>query len=321
MSMMGDRCYITAVKPKSDGEVKGLKPGDELLSLDGVRPTRDNLWKMYYRYYSLMPSRSMRLVVQSPGEAQPRELEVLAKVEKGQAVAQWDNIFMRYLREEWDIYHDRFASMGKDLLIWQMPTFSVSEAHIDEMMGKARGFKSLILDLRGNGGGSVKALERLVGYFFDRDVKIADMKGRKEMKPQIGKTRGGDIFKGQLVVIVDSDSASASELFARVIQMEKRGTVIGDRTAGAVMTSRHYDHQSGVGSVLYFGASVTIADVIMTDGKSLEKTGVTPDEVLLRTGADLSTRRDPVLSRAADILGVKLDSEKAGALFPPEWRQ
>jgi C-terminal processing protease CtpA/Prc len=72
--------------------------------------------------------------------------------------------------------------------------------------------------------------------------------------------------------------------------------------------------------VLYYGTSITVADVIMTDGKSLEKVGVTPDETLLPTGADLAAQRDPVLSRAAALVGVKLEPEKAGTFFPKEWR-
>jgi C-terminal processing protease CtpA/Prc len=320
MQMIGDACYVTAVKPKSDAEAKGLKPGDAILSLDGFRPTRESLWKMYYRYYSLMPARGVRLVVQSPGEAQSREVDVLSKVEQGAAVKDYENIIMGILRAEGDIEHDRFYEAGNDLLIWKMPTFGISKTRVDDIMGKAKKFKALIIDLRGNGGGYVETLNRLAGYFFDHDVKIADLKGRKQMKPQLAKTHGADYYKGQLVVLVDSDSGSASELFARVIQLEKRGTVIGDRSAGAVMVSERFEHETGVGRVLYYGTSVTVADMLMTDGKSLEDTGVTPDETLQPTGADLAARRDPALAHAAELLGVKLDAEKAGALFPFEWR-
>lgn len=320
MQVIGEQVYVSSVKPKSDAEAKGLKAGDEILAVDGVRPTRDNVWKMYYRYYALIPSRSIKLQVKSPGDAEAKEIEALAKVVRGAAVTNWGDIFIRYLREGRDQDADRLYEVDKELLIWKMPSFSVSEAHVSDLMGRARNFKTLILDLRGNGGGYVDTLARLAGYFFEADVKIADLKGRKEMKPIIAKTRGTNGFKGQLIVLVDSESGSASELFARLVQLEKRGKVIGDRTAGSVMTAKHYDHQSGLGSVLYFGNSITIADAIMTDGKSLERVGVTPDLVLIPQGADIAAKRDPVLSHAAQLVGVALDPEKAGSLFPKEWK-
>jgi C-terminal processing protease CtpA/Prc len=161
----------------------------------------------------------------------------------------------------------------------------------------------------------------MVGFFFDHDVKIADRKGRKEMKPQLAKTRGGDTFKGQVAVLIDSRSGSAAELFARLMQLEHRGTVLGDRSAGAVMEARFFPHKSGVDVVAFWGLSITDADAIMSDGKSLEKRGVIPDEILLPTAADLAAKRDPVMARAADLVGVKLDAGKAGLLFPIEWRK
>src|SRR5207253_5571904 len=129
----------------------------------------------------------------------------------------------------------RYYDKLKEVFIWKMPQFDLSDGDVDGIMDRASDHNALILDLRGNGGGLVTTLKRLLGNFFDHDVKIGDRKGRKEMKPEISKTRGKDIFKGQLVVLIDSRSASAAELFARTIQIEKRGTVIGDRSAGAVM--------------------------------------------------------------------------------------
>lgn len=320
VQMVGDRCFVMALKPKSDAESK-LKPGDEVISIDGFKPTRQALWKMNYRYYALAPARAVRFVVQSPGEAQPREVSVESKIELGQAVRQWEDIYMQYLREEWDIYQDRFYESGDDLLVWKLPTFVVEDSHVDDVMARARRKKTLVLDLRGNGGGLEDALVRLTGYFFDHDLKVAERKGRKESKVLTAKPRGDKVFKGNLVVLVDSNSGSASEMFARVVQLEKRGTVVGDRTAGAVMTSRYYGRETGVGRVLYFGSSITVGDVLMGDGQSLERVGVTPDEVLLPTGADLAARRDPALARAAELAGVKLDPEKAGALFPVDWKK
>jgi C-terminal processing protease CtpA/Prc len=153
---------------------------------------------------------------------------------------------------------------------------------------------------------------------FDKDVKLADRVGRKEKKPEIAKGIHNP-FSGKLAVLVDSNSASAAEMFARVMQIEKRGVIIGDRTSGSVMEARHYEEKLGTDTVVFYGASITESDLIMADGKSLEHTGVTPDEVTLPTAEALAKGTDPVLARAAEMLGVKLSIEEAGKAFPYEW--
>jgi len=176
--------------------------------------------------------------------------------------------------------HDSYARYTEagDAFLWKMPQFDLDEHEVHEMIRKANKYKSLILDLRGNGGGSVETMQRLAGALVG-DVKIADMRMRKDEKPLNAKASPSTKFSGPLVVIIDSDSASGSELLARVVQLEKRGTVIGDRSAGAVMQSRLIGLQVGADNVVPYGLSVTDADLIMRDGKSLEHTGVVPDEI------------------------------------------
>jgi C-terminal processing protease CtpA/Prc len=123
-----------------------------------------------------------------------------------------------------------------------------------------------------------------------------------------------------LIVLVDAGCASGSELLARVVQLEHRGTVIGDKTAAKVMEAQFYRETQGSDAKIYYGFSVTEANLIMSDGQNLEKTGVTPDELLLPTAADLAAGRDPVLAHAAELGGVQLDPEAAGKLFPYEWQ-
>jgi len=324
MKIFGNDCYVTEVKPHSDADAKGLKPGDMVQSVDGIRPTRANIWVFYYLYYQLAPKPSMNLIVQSPGE-QARPMELKARIQTGKLIVDLTETMdlNRLWREEEDdevLNAHRFRELNDDLFIWKMPQFNLTKDGVDEMIDKVKKHKSLILDLRGNGGGAEETLLRLIGNLCDHDVTVGEIKRRKETRPLVAKTRGDGSFKGQIIVLIDSDSASASEVLARVMQLEKRGTVLGDSSSGKVMRSRVHLHQMGVDTVLMYAASVTDADIIMLDGKSLERVGVVPDEILLPTAKDLREHEDPVLSRAALMLGTKLDPVVAGRFFPFKWK-
>ena len=318
--VVGDRVFVARVKEKSDAEAKGLKVGDEVLMVDSFQPARENLWKLVYLYFVLRPQPGMHLTVQSPGGEQ-HEFDVLAKVTDRKRMDLTSYVdYLALVQESEREDRERRRShrtleLG-DAFIWKMPEFNLTAAEVDKMMDRVAGHKALVIDLRGNGGGAEETLLRLLGNLFDHDVKVGDIQRRKETKPLVAKTRGAQAFKGQVVVLVDNGSGSSAEILARVVQVEKRGTVVGDRTAGAVMRARLFSHEVGVTTAAFFGASVTDADLKMTDGKSLEGTGVTPDELKLPTGADLAAKTDPVLAYAAKLVGVELDPAKAGALFP-----
>ena len=58
-------------------------------------------------------------------------------------------------------------------------------------------------------------------------------------------------------MLIDSKSGSCSELLARIVQLEKRGTVIGDRSAGAVMIATAYSYEMGGDAVISYGVTIT----------------------------------------------------------------
>ncbi len=321
LRMFGDKCLVTLVKPKSDAQAKGLKQGDQILSIEGFRPAKKELWKMNYYYNVLSKRPKMRMTVLSPGNEQPRELEIEAKIKQLPKVINLELLYSLFDKSgKTEVDYNYLKKVG-NISIWKMPSFSVEPENVDVLMGKVKDSSSLILDLRGNGGGYVVTLERLAGFMFDKNLKIADLKGRKEMKPQQSKTRGNNSYKGKLIVLVDSNSGSAAEIFARLVQLEKRGTVLGDVSAGAVMQSRGFFTTTGANDEVTYGASITNADVIMSDGKSLEHIGVIPDELILPTGADIANQRDPVLAKAIELLGGNVSTDEAGKFFQYKWRE
>jgi len=325
LQMIGDRCFITAVRPNRDAAEK-LNPGDEVLAWQGFAPKREIMWTMNYIFNTLLSLPVMNLKVRAPDGA-TRQVEIQPRViqEKRVLDIHDDSDFWKIVRDQESADYEnrqRIVSFPEKLMIWKMPEFDLSDAEVDRLIKEARKYPALVLDLRGNPGGYIKTLERLVGSIMDHDVTIAQRTGRKsDLKPELAKTRGGSGFAGKLTVLVDSRSASAAELLARVVQLEHRGMVLGDRSAGAVMEARHYEFHQGTDTQIFYGASITEADLIMTDGKSLEHTGVTPDEVILPSPADLAAGRDPALARAATLAGVAMDAAGAGKLFPMEWRK
>jgi C-terminal processing protease CtpA/Prc len=323
--IIGNRCFVTQVRPGSDSESKGVKPGDEILAINGFQVDRNNLWKIQYMFSALRPQASLRLALQDPSGAQ-RQVEIMAKIRQTKRVTDltgeggasdiWDLIRDEETQEH--LMRAQTVEYGDQVTVLKVPEFRFSALEVESMLGKAHKHDNLVIDLRGNPGGSVETLKYLVGGMFDKEIKIADRVGRKDTKPEIAKPLHNP-YRGKLVVLVDARSASAAEIFARIIQLEKRGVVIGDTTEGAVMEAKHYEEKAGVDTVVFYGASITEWDLVMSDGKSLEHVGVTPDEVLLPSAHALANRHDPVLAHAVETLGVKITSEEAGKAFPYEW--
>jgi len=313
--MIGDAPYVSWVKKDSDAQKKGLAVGDRILTWNRFEPSRANLWQINYVYRHIRPQQLQRLIVRKP-DGSEKTIDVESSVQQRPA-----GDLETLIRESEDAYRTpfEFEKAVGDTLVVAMDSFGDPNV-VAGFMKKARNYKNLVLDLRGNGGGYVVAIDMLVSWCFDREVKIGVEKLRKGDEPEIAKGRK-DAFAGKIVVLIDSGSASAAEVTARVMQIEKRGTVLGDRSAGAVMTSRFFSHTLGqdlygVGSVAFYGTSITIADLRMSDGFSLEKVGVTPDETILPTGADLAAGRDPVLARAITLLGGTMTAEQAGKFYP-----
>jgi carboxyl-terminal processing protease len=143
-----------------------------------------------------------------------------------------------------------------------------------------KGLDGLIIDLRGNGGGSLAEALELTGLFIDRGpiVQTRDSSGRIEINPDPDP---GIAYGGPLAVLVDRNSASASEIFAGAIQDYRRGIIIGEPTFGKGTVQNIVDLNRFVPSDDYdYGRlKTTIAQFYRVSGGSNQHKGVVPDIV------------------------------------------
>lgn len=153
---------------------------------------------------------------------------------------------------------------------------------------KAEHVEGIIIDLRGNGGGSLPEVVKMAGLFIE-DGPICIVKGREE-KPYQWKDKDKNIvYSGPLTVMVDEFSASASEIFAAAIQDYKRGVIIGSTSTygkGTVQRSIPLNPESdnplfsGIKAEDLGSIKLTIQKFYRINGGATQLKGVTPDIIL-----------------------------------------
>lgn len=172
-------------------------------------------------------------------------------------------------------------NQGEKLGVIEIPSF-YNNLHADVKKEldslKSENVKGVIIDLRGNGGGSLPEATLLTGLFIDKGpvVQIRYGEGRVSVNRD---TDGVVHYDGPLTVLVDRYSASASEIFAAAMQDYNRALIIGEQTFGKGTVQQHrglgriYDlYDNPLGSVQF-----TIAKFYRINGGSTQHKGVVPD--------------------------------------------
>lgn len=315
MRIVGDSAYVSRVDAGSDAERQGVRVGDRVLTVNGYAPSRRNLWHILYVFNVLRPQPGLFVEMQPPG-APVRGLNLAARVRQRSRIAETSMDLYQLIREAQNEAEElRYwtADLG-DVVVWKMPTFDAELRTLRDALRRTRGKRALVLDMRGNAGGSVAVMTELLDGLSTEPLPVGMLRERGRETP-LASRGNADAFTGELVVLVDSESASAAEVVARVVQLAGRGVVLGDRTAGAVMRGRMEMLTMGAELVVSYGVSVTDADLVMSDGGRLEGAGVTPDEIILPGAGEMAAGEDPVLSVALERLGISMDPAAAGALF------
>jgi len=274
---VGESTMVSLVFPGSPAEEAGLKRRDRVIAIDGEK-VEDDLGKIRGP-----AGTSVRLTVQSPGE-EPRDLTLTRRSVTGKIVASSSRLHL-----------DNSVAY---LLIPSLWADDMSDQVEDELKKLLDGpeLKGLIIDLRANEGGWRPVLTGILGQFVTGDVGHFYSQ-ENEYPLDISQ---GDMYsklKGvPVVVLVDGESQSYSEVLAATLQASGRAKVVGTQTAGNTETIYAYNFDDG--SRLW----VAQEGFKLPSGTNLEGRGVIPDAALDIDWTQYPLDADPQLLKAVELL-------------------
>jgi carboxyl-terminal processing protease len=147
---------------------------------------------------------------------------------------------------------------------------------------KKEDVKGIILDLRNNGGGSLQDVVDIGGFFIDKGP-ITQVKSRGRNPEILSDNNSGVLWDGPFTIMVNENSASASEILAAAMQDYKRALIIGSSTFGKGTVQRFIDLDDAFASMSaekMGSLKITIQKFYRIDGSTTQRNGVIPDVII-----------------------------------------
>jgi carboxyl-terminal processing protease len=253
-----DGPYVAAVTPQGPAANAGVLPGSAILEIDGMK-VQGAEFSNWIEALRKPAGVTTRLLLKSPASPRPEEVSLTHRVIEERSVAEvkmWD--------KEKGIGYLRLAIFGPGCA-------REVEAALDEL--EDGGMKSLIFDLRGNGGGDLNETVKILGLMVPPGTAVVTTRGRAEAANETLKTPERQRRKREypVTVLIDRMSASASELTAGALQDLKRAKVAGELSYG----------KGSVQNIIPMGGGtalrLTIATYHTPSGNTPHRKGITPD--------------------------------------------
>lgn len=290
---LGEGLLLVSVLPDSPADQGGLMPGDHIVAIDGVDCRNMTTDEGADRLQGLAQTQ-VRLEIQGPPGTRTRYGTF---TRRPVVVKSFPVVKMV----------DRDNGIG----YIQMTGFQRnSTAELDAALQSLhrQGMRALIWDVRGNPGGLLETSVEVLDRFIDQGVLVST-RGRHSQDTQERRAKSPGTWRMPLVLLIDGNSASASEIVAGAIRDHKRGTLVGRKTYGKWSVQSILESRSQTG--LKTGLRLTTAKFYSPNGRNYAKVGVSPDidvpkpdhrMTYFRSPTDLNVEGDEDLKAGLRIL-------------------
>jgi len=249
-NIVNDTVCVVAVIQDGPAEKVGIKAGDKIISADGKK-------------ISGVEITNEGVMERLKGES---ETQVAVKIKRKNNSKLLDFSITRGTIPIYSV--DEANMLTDDIGYIKISRFAATT--YDEYMNafrklKKQGMQKLVLDLRGNTGGFLNTAVDLADEFLSKGKEIVYTQGKARPRKDYTATHKGDFEAGELVLLIDEESASASEILAGAIQDNDRGTIIGRRSFGKGLVQEQSEFSDGS------AIRLTIARYYTPTGRCIQK--------------------------------------------------
>ncbi|MDR9398831.1 S41 family peptidase [Salibacter sp.] len=280
----------------------GLRAGDRIITVDGDTAIGKNSSEMS-KVLKGQPGTKLEMVVDRPGSDQYLEVEVIREEVKIDEVPYYGKV-------KEGVGYIKLNSFT------ETASSNVKKALVD--LKENEGVKSVILDLRGNGGGLLREAVNIVNLFVPKGTEVVYTKGKNEEWNRSHRTINDPVdLEIPLTVLIDGSSASASEIVAGTIQDLDRGVVIGQNSFGKGLVQQTKDLSYNT------KMKVTVAKYYIPSGRCIQRLDYShKDEDGKATEVPDSLRKEfetengrTVLDGAGIEPDIKVENQKASPIL------
>lgn len=215
--------------------------------------------------------------------------KILTRTKRQNGISLGDGLSPAYLKSESHFISNNIAYLSFN-------AFNPADLeHVLNNLEKLNTSKGLIIDLRGNDGGSIEGMKLLLGRFVSERRIYGTYINRSEQNEDFIEPVGTK-YEGKVVLLVDEMSISGAENMAGIVQQFSIGKVIGNQTPGQMLWGNGYLINDSIALV------IPIYKLEYTNGFNLENNGVIPDIEIELKRTDLLQGKDTQLEKAIDYL-------------------